>query len=126
VPLPEKVLNHIGGYLHSLDRTNGFLLRDKSLNQPVSYESLHQMFKLKMEEVGIDAHERASRLLGFHALRHWCNKSLRGKVDESFLRLTIGHSSEAMTNRYDHVDDDKIQSVRKAQEDRVQRLAMNN
>jgi integrase len=63
--------------------------------------------------------EITNRNISFHSLRHMANTLLRGSVDEYILRLTIGHSSEQLSNIYSHIEDSAIESIRKAQEKNI-------
>ncbi|MGD1819734.1 MAG: tyrosine-type recombinase/integrase [Pleomorphochaeta sp.] len=63
--------------------------------------------------------EIANRNISFHSLRHMANTLLRGSVDEYILRLTIGHSSEQLSDIYSHIEDTAIESIRKAQEKNI-------
>jgi site-specific recombinase XerD len=47
------------------------------------------------------------------------NTLLRGSVDEYLLRLTIGHSSEALSDMYTHISDNALASLRTAQEQQI-------
>ncbi|MDP3443468.1 MAG: hypothetical protein Q8T08_11480, partial [Ignavibacteria bacterium] len=46
---------------------------------------------------------RKARNLVFHGLRYFFVSQLRGKVNDTTLRLTVGHQSEAMTDHYTQV-----------------------
>lgn len=63
--------------------------------------------------------EIKNRNISFHSLRHMANTLLRGSVDEYILRLTIGHSSEQLSNIYSHIEDSALESIRKAQEKNI-------
>ena len=63
--------------------------------------------------------EIENRNISFHSLRHMANTLLRGSVDEYILRLTIGHSSEQLSDIYSHIEDTAIESIRKAQEKNI-------
>lgn len=63
--------------------------------------------------------EIQNRNISFHSLRHMANTLLRGSVDEYILRLTIGHSSEQLSNIYSHIEDSALESIRKAQEKNI-------
>ncbi len=63
--------------------------------------------------------EITNRNISFHSLRHMANTLLRGSVDEYILRLTIGHSSEQLSDIYSHIEDTAIESIRKAQEKNI-------
>jgi len=53
--------------------------------------------------IGVTREEIRRRNLVFHCSRHTFNSYLRGKVPDEQLRRVPGHRSEAMADRYDHV-----------------------
>jgi integrase len=59
--------------------------------------------------------EIETRNISFHSLRHMANTLLRGSVDEYILRLTIGHSSEQISDIYSHIEENALSSIRTAQ-----------
>ncbi|AEC01805.1 tyrosine-type recombinase/integrase [Parasphaerochaeta coccoides] len=60
--------------------------------------------------------ELTTRNITFHSFRHMANTLLRGTVDESTLRMTIGHQSEEMSDIYTHMTQGRLELVRSAQE----------
>jgi integrase len=81
-------------------------------------------FNTKFTKALIDSNtltkeEIQNRNISFHSLRHMANTLLRGSVDEYILRLTIGHSSEQLSNIYSHIEDSALESIRKAQEKNI-------
>ncbi|WP_332448077.1 tyrosine-type recombinase/integrase [Sphaerochaeta sp.] len=56
------------------------------------------------------------RNITFHSLRHMANTLLRGSVDEHILRLTIGHSSQQLSDLYTHLNQRALKSVQLAQQ----------
>ncbi|MGB4406100.1 MAG: tyrosine-type recombinase/integrase [Sphaerochaeta sp.] len=67
---------------------------------------------LKMEEI-------KERNITFHSLRHMANTLLRGSVDEHVLRMTIGHSSEQLSDLYTHLSQRGLKSVVLAQQNNI-------
>lgn len=59
------------------------------------------------------------RNISFHSLRHMANTLLRGSVDEYILRLTIGHSSDQLSDIYSHIEENALKSVRAAQKQNI-------
>jgi integrase len=59
------------------------------------------------------------RNITFHSLRHFANAELRGAVPDETLRKLTGHSTEAMTDHYDHTTEADIEALAKAQEARI-------
>ncbi len=59
------------------------------------------------------------RNITFHSLRHMANTLLRGSVDEHVLRMTIGHSSEQLSDLYTHLSQRGLKSVALAQQNNI-------
>ncbi|MDR2618101.1 MAG: site-specific integrase [Treponema sp.] len=55
----------------------------------------------------------------FHSFRHAFNSALRGSIPDATLRLATGHADPEMTNHYDHLTDERLAEIRKAQEKRI-------
>jgi hypothetical protein len=64
----------------------------------------------------LDEQAIEERNISFHSLRHMANTLLRGSIDEHLLRLTIGHSSQRLSDLYTHLSDRGWRSVALAQE----------
>jgi len=60
-----------------------------------------------------------ARNITFHSLRHFANAELRGAVPDETLRKLTGHSTEAMTDHYDHTTEADLAALAKAQEQRI-------
>lgn len=63
--------------------------------------------------------EIKGRNITFHSLRHMANTLLRGSVDEHVLRMTIGHSSEQLSDLYTHLSQRGLKSVALAQQNNI-------
>lgn len=63
--------------------------------------------------------ELEARNVTFHSFRHMANTLLRGSIDESTLRMTIGHQSEQMSDIYTHMTRSRLDMVRSAQEQNI-------
>ena len=59
------------------------------------------------------------RNITFHSLRHMANTLLRGSVDEHVLRMTIGHSSQQLSDLYSHLSQRGLKSVALAQQKNI-------
>lgn len=59
------------------------------------------------------------RNITFHSLRHMANTLLRGSVDEHVLRMTIGHSSQQLSDLYTHLSQRGMKSVALAQQNNI-------
>ena len=87
--------------------------RYKVLDNQVINRALHRA----LASIGIDEQERRRRNIVFHSWRHFANTFLRGRVPEPTLRLVVGHSSEALSDHYTHVELLNIEDVRTVQEE---------
>ena len=86
----------------------------------VSSHYFSSRFKEELIASGVfTAQELKERNISFHSLRHLANTLLRGHVDEHILRLTIGHSSQQLSDLYTHVSQRGLQSVALAQEQTI-------
>ena len=120
VPLPRIIHDA----LLELDVTNPhgperFLMYGPDPDVPLHIHALERMFYAALRRIGIDEKTRRARSLSVHSLRHWSNATLRGAVSDAKLRLLTGHSTEAMTNRYDHATESDLAELRSAQEAKI-------
>lgn len=60
-----------------------------------------------------------ARNVTFHSLRHFANSQLRGAVPDETLRKLTGHTTEEMTNHYDHTTEADLKALAAAQETRI-------
>jgi integrase len=96
-----------------------FLMYSPDPDVPANSPVLERMFCAALRRIGIDNATRLTRALSFHSLRHWSNATLRGSVSDAKLRLLTGHSTEAMTDRYDHATESDLADLRSAQEAKI-------
>jgi integrase len=88
-----------------------------------SYVSSHY-FSEKLQDELVNSkvlgkEEIVERNITFHSLRHMANTLLRGSVDEHVLRMTIGHSSEQLSDLYTHLSQRGLKSVALAQQNNI-------
>lgn len=120
VPLPHQV----SSLILELIATNphgptGFLIYGTQSDKPLDTRALERGFYKALEAIGITEQARIDRNLSFHSLRHWANSMLRGSISDTKLRLLTGHSTEAMTNRYDHATESDLSELAIAQEVKI-------
>jgi integrase len=88
-----------------------------------SYVSSHYFSEKLQQSLAdskiLDSEEIRRRNITFHSLRHMANTLLRGSVDEHVLRMTIGHSSEQLSDLYTHLGQRGLKSVELAQRDNI-------
>jgi integrase len=99
--------------------SDGFLLYGLKQDAPLDVRAIERGFYKALEKVGINEEKRKARALSFHSLRHWSNAMLRGSVSDAKLHLLTGHSTEAMTNRYDHATEADLAELAQAQEAKI-------
>lgn len=99
--------------------TDSFLMYGANAEKPLDVRAIERGFYKVLSEIGIDENKRRERNLSFHSLRHFNNTCLRGAVPDETLRKLTGHSTEAMTDRYDHTTEADLVSLARAQETRI-------
>lgn len=134
VPLPHVVRVE----LLALDTANphgrgGFLFYGLGPEAPLDCRALERGFDqalvrvalgekyddAKPEELRTALETWKARRVTYHSLRHWANAMLRGSVSDEKLHLLTGHSTEAMSARYDHTTEADLSELREAQEARI-------
>ncbi|MDY0289778.1 MAG: tyrosine-type recombinase/integrase [Sphaerochaeta sp.] len=86
----------------------------------VSSHYFSERFQQELVRSGaLDMEQVKERNITFHSLRHMANTLLRGSVDEHVLRMTIGHSSEQLSDLYTHLSQRGLRSVALAQQNNI-------
>ena len=86
----------------------------------VSSHYFSERFQQELARSGVlNMEEIKERNITFHSLRHMANTLLRGSVDEHVLRMTIGHSSEQLSDLYTHLSQRGLKSVELAQQNNI-------
>ena len=86
----------------------------------VSSHYFSERFQQELVRSGVlEMEEIKERNITFHSLRHMANTLLRGSVDEHVLRMTIGHSSEQLSDLYTHLGQRGLKSVALAQQKNI-------
>ena len=81
--------------------------------RPVNHKVFNASLKKAMTDLGID--DQGGRL-SFHSFRHFFNTRLiEGGVQSVVVQAVVGHSSDAMTSRYLHVDAGRLEDVKQIQ-----------
>jgi len=83
-----------------------FVFPGRKPRQPLDRKMVERVLFKMLAEIGIDEASRIERNITFHSARHFFNSLLvnRGVPDLKVKALT-GHTTDAMTNHYYHVDD---------------------
>jgi len=112
---------------------NGYIIYGCSPKAPLDCRAIERGFDQALIRVTLgDRYQNATkeqklgaladwkeRNITFHSLRHFANAKLRGAVPDETLRKLTGHSTEAMTDRYDHTTASDLQALARAQEERI-------
>lgn len=104
--------------LDILDSENGFE-PGKKVYDPDKSTKEKKVYKMVYDTVEVDGKQvrkaelvRRERNIVFHSFRHYyVTRATSVVTDESLLRLSVGHSSTAMTDRYTHIDDTKAKPL---------------
>ena len=75
---------------------------DSSPDTPIAGSYINKYYYAALATIGITEKKRRERNIDFHSLRHFFNSMLRGQIDDSNLRLIVGHQSERMSDNYTH------------------------
>ncbi|MGD1822179.1 MAG: tyrosine-type recombinase/integrase [Pleomorphochaeta sp.] len=119
IQLCESLIKHADNNLNILDDRE-LVFWSKKKNSVISSHYFSTKFKEAIiRSETLTKEEIESRNISFHSLRHMANTLLRGSVDEYILRLTIGHSTEQLSDIYSHIEDNALESIRKAQETNI-------
>ena len=87
---------------------NDLVFHGKDGQKPVHSHTALDYFRKGLQAAGIDTE---GRILVIHSLRHTYNTVMRQAVSEAALHFMVGHTSTAMTNRYDGAGPlDKLQA----------------
>ncbi|MFA7560253.1 MAG: tyrosine-type recombinase/integrase [Sphaerochaeta sp.] len=122
VPCPTFLIEELRtlAYSNPYDHEHELVFWSKRGGRFVSSHYFSSRFKEELIASGVfDEVELEKRNISFHSLRHMANTLLRGHVDEHVLRLTIGHSSEQLSDLYTHLSQRGLTSVALAQEQTI-------
>jgi len=119
VPIPAALSGSIRRRALMNPQGNGWVFWSELSKAPMGDKTITGSLYRAMKSIKIDEQERKERNLSFHSLRHFFNTAMRGHVAEEDLRATMGHSSIAMTDHYDHGQRFDGRSVRKAQDSEI-------
>ena len=131
IPLPEAVLKQLKELAAANPHGEDWVFwRPDTPGKPIYERRIEFGFYEALETIGVvdDPNEppipesRQGRRLSFHSLRHWFTATLHGILPDAKLRLLTGHSSEAMTARYDHITETDKTLLVKAQTERIASL----
>lgn len=123
VPCPTDLANELIEFAnknHYPDSIKGLVFWSARGGKVVSSHYFNSKFTRALVDANIlSKKEINERNISFHSLRHMANTLLRGSVDEYILRLTIGHSSQQISDLYSHLEENALNSVRMAQEHNI-------
>jgi integrase len=134
IPLPsivrEALVTLASQNPHGAD---GFLIYGVSPDSPLDVRAIEHGFDTALVHLSLGSafvlatsKEKAAALsewkarnITFHSLRHWSNAMLRGSVSDEKLHLLTGHSTDAMTSRYDHATQSDFEELADAQDRKI-------
>lgn len=88
----------------------------ESGEQPIEHTTATVNLYAALKMIGIDKEERAARGITFHSWRHFLNTTMRAAgIPDYKIRLMTGHTSDAMTDRYDNTGLEQLEDLRKLQ-----------
>jgi integrase len=123
VPCPEPLINELLAFAASNpypNKIDGLVFWSARGGKVVSSHYFNSKFtKALIDSNTLTKEEIDDRNISFHSLRHMANTLLRGSVDEYILRLTIGHSSEQISDIYSHIEENALNSIRTAQQQNI-------
>ncbi len=100
--------------------TPSLVFWSKRSGRVVSSHYFSERFSQELVRSGVCTElARKERNISFHSLRHMANTLLRGSVDEHVLRMTIGHSSQQLSDLYTHLSQRGLKSVALAQQNNI-------
>ena len=114
VPVSKSLAKELVKMADSNPYKNGLIFwSDNSADTPIAGSYINKYYYAALAVVGITEEKRKERNIDFHSLRHFFNSMLRGEVDDSNLRLVVGHQSERMSDNYTHEIREKVLEVGK-------------
>jgi integrase len=114
IPIPLLIKNEFESLAGGSG--SGFIFSDNGGEKPVSRKAVYQNLYAALEKIGIDGDERRRRHLTPHGWRHFFNTTLiMANLSDKKVRSVIGHSSDSMTMRYNHIKASDLDDVRDVQ-----------
>lgn len=114
VPVSKMLAEELVEIAESNPHKNGLIFwSDSSAESPIAGSYINKYYYAALSAIGITEEKRRERNIDFHSLRHFFNSMLRGEVDDSNLRLVVGHQSERMSDNYTHEVRERILQVGK-------------
>ncbi len=114
VPVSKSLAKELVKMADSNPHKNGLIFwSDNSADTPIAGSYINKYYYAALAAIGITEEKRKERNIDFHSLRHFFNSMLRGEVDDSNLRLVVGHQSERMSDNYTHEIREKVLEVGK-------------
>ena len=114
VPVSKALADELVKMADSNPHKNGLIFwSEGSADTPIAGSYINKYYYAALAAIGITEEKRKERNIDFHSLRHFFNSMLRGEVDDSNLRLVVGHQSERMSDNYTHEIREKVLEVGK-------------
>jgi integrase len=115
IPLPDDLIND----LKELKRMNGegFVFSLDGGAAPICRKTMYQDFHRALNAIGISDDEISERHLHLHGWRHFFNTELlKGGLSVPQVQAVTRHTSERMTDWYNHFDPSEFMKAKQVQE----------
>jgi integrase len=119
VPISEDLRDDLLRLADNNPHKNDFIFWGPEPDKPLSEKLIESGFMRQLKNIGINETIRRVRNVSFHSLRHMFNSSMRGTIPDETLRLATGHADPGMSDHYDHLTDERLAEIRKAQESKI-------
>ena len=108
VPVDRWLADELVAFAQTNPHGNGLVFySDTVTDKPIYPMMIDKWFIRELERIGIGEEERKERHIVFHSLRHYANTEMRTRIGDERTQLVMGHTSKAMTDRYDTGDNSK-------------------
>lgn len=112
VPIPELTITALHAVIEISpfkdDPESFVFFTPSNKNRPIDIKVITDGLKKRMRAVGITGGQT------FHSFRHTYVSHLRGSISEAKLIRLVGHTNTATTDKYTHVNDEDLLTVKNA------------
>ena len=117
VYLPEFLRKKMISLANQNTREDGYVFWSEKVDEPMNASTITKNLYFQLSVIGIPdirvpdgapevKGSRQERNISFHSFRHLYNTLMRYSVSDEVLRLSTGHLTPEMTERYDHPEHD--------------------
>ncbi|ULQ60290.1 site-specific integrase [Brucepastera parasyntrophica] len=116
---PELMQKLVALYKENPYENGEFIFWGLKENSPMYIGLFARSLQKNLSKIGISVEKQKERNITFHSHRHFCNTLLRKHITDNTVRKFIGHSSQEMTNHYDHITEDEITLINEIVTDNI-------